>query len=172
MVTEILRNIFHFALLVLLQALVINNINLGSYLIPLPYVMFILMLPFETPILAVLFSSLMLGLILDSFNDTQGIHAAACTLTGFSRIYVLNLFAPREGYDAVLKPTVAHMGLAWFASYTLILIFIHHFSFFFLEIFKFTEFFSTLFRTLLSTLTTFGFIYLFQFLFYRNKAQL
>jgi hypothetical protein len=107
------------------------------------------------------------------FYDTQGMHAAACITMAFVRSFVLELFAPREGYDEQLKPTIAYMGVGWFSSYALVLILVHHFVLFYIEAFTFAEFFRTLLRVLGSTIATFGFIYLMQFLFYRpNKNRI
>ena len=105
------------------------------------------------------------------FYDTAGIHAAACTLIGFSRFYVLKLLAPREGYDLGLTPTIDSMGNLWFVMYAASLIFIHHLFFFYLEIFRFNEFFRTLLRVSLSTIGTFIFVYVIQFLFYKSSQH-
>ena len=79
---------------------------------------------------------------------------------------ILQLLSPREGYDESLKPTVAYMGAAWFISYALLLIIVHHFVLFYIEAFTFHEFFRTFMRVLGSTIATFAFVYLLQFLFH------
>lgn len=171
MINEILKNTARFILLVLLQVVIVQNIRLGGYLILFPYVLFILLLPFEMNKLMVLFLSFLLGLTVDMFYDTAGMHAAACTLMGFSRNYVLRFIAPREGYDPGQAATVEHMGITWFVTYAGILIFIHHLFFFYLEIFRFGEFFRTLLRVILSSMGTFVFIYVIQFLFYKTDRK-
>jgi hypothetical protein len=85
---------------------------------------------------------------------------------------VLKLLSPREGYDESFKPTVAFMGGVWFTSYALMLIFVHHFLLFYIEAFSFQEFFRTFMRVICSTLSTFGFVYMLQFLFYRSNERL
>lgn len=148
-----------------------QNIRLGPYVILFPYVLFILLLPFETPKLAVLAIAFITGLSIDVFYDTAGLHAAACTLVGFLRYYILKLLAPREGYDAGLSPTIESMGPVWFITYSGIIIFIHHLCFFYLEIFRFNEFFSTLLRVILSSVCTFALVYVIQFLFYSPRKN-
>jgi len=167
MISDVLKNIGRFTVLVLLQVLIVKNINLGRYFIFFPYVLFILLLPFNTPKPLTLVLAFVLGLSIDMFYDTQGMHASACLTMAFVRSIVLELFAPREGYDEQLKPTITYMGVGWFSSYAVILILIHHFVLFYIEAFTFHEFFRTLLRVLGSTVATFGFIYLMQFLFYR-----
>lgn len=171
MTTEILKNILRFLVLILLQVLIIQNINLSGYIILLPYVMAILILPFETNKLLVLFASFLLGMCLDFFYDSSGLHASACTIMGFSRYYVLKYIAPREGYDIGVKPTIEDMGLEWYIRYAGTLVLLHHFFLFYLEIFRFSEFFKTLLRVILSSVGTLGLIYLIQFLFYSNRRR-
>lgn len=171
MINEVIRNSIRFILLVLLQVLIVQNIHLGAYVILFPYVLFILLLPFETPKLLVLLIAFFTGLVIDMFYDTAGIHAAVCTLVGYSRHYVLKLLAPREGYDAGFSPTIQSMGPVWFITYSATIIFIHHLVFFYLEIFRFSEFFTTLLRVLLSTIGTFAFVYVIQFLFYKTAKK-
>jgi rod shape-determining protein MreD len=170
--SDVIRNIIRFFILVLLQVLIVQNIRLGSYIILLPYVLFILMLPFETPRLMLIGISFFLGIVIDMFYDTAGMHAAACTLMGFMRYYLLKFIAPRDGYEQGLQPTVDDMGSAWFITYAGILIVTHHLFFFYLEVFRWSEFFKTLFRVILSSMGTFVFVYTIQFLFYkRSRAR-
>ncbi len=156
-------------MLILVQVLIIQNINLSSYVILLPYVLIIILLPFEFSRLSVLFISFFVGVCIDYFYDSSGLHASACTIMGFSRYYILKFISPRDGYDLGVKPTVNDMGLAWFLSYAGLLILVHHFFFFYLEVFRFNEFFRTFFRVFLSSIGTFVLIYLIQFLFYTNR---
>ncbi len=171
MISDVLKNIGRFTILVLLQVLIVKNINLGRYFIFFPYILFLLLLPFNTPKPLTLILAFILGLTIDMFYDTQGMHAAACITMAFVRSFVLELFAPREGYDEQLKPTITYMGVGWFSSYAIILILIHHFVLFYIEAFTFHEFFRTLLRVIGSTVATFGFIYLMQFLFYRPNSN-
>lgn len=171
MINNIIKNSVRFIVLVLLQVLIVQNIRLGSYIILFPYILFILLLPFETPKLGVLLCAFLIGLTIDMFYDTAGMHAAACTLIGFSRYYVLKLLSPREGYEPGLTPNIDSMGSVWFITYALLIIFIHHLFFFYLEIFRFNEFFRTLLRVFLSTIGTFCFVYVVQFLFYKTERN-
>ncbi len=97
MTIDILKIISRFFFLILLQVMVLNNVQFNGFINPFLYVMFILMLPFETPNWLVLIIGFILGLIIDSFGDTMGMHAAACTAMGFARKTVLKFFSPLEG---------------------------------------------------------------------------
>ena len=171
MVNEIFRNIIRFITLVLVQVLIIKNIELGRLINPFIYVLFLIILPFETPKWALLFIAFFLGITIDMFYDTAGLHAAACVLMAYIRPGVLKLFSPRDGYESGTQPTVQYLGVPWFLSYAGILVVIHHFFLFYLEIFRFTEFFSTFFRVIISSLFTMFLIIVIQYLFNRKKEQ-
>jgi cell shape-determining protein MreD len=170
-ITELLRNIFRFVALVLVQVLIIKNIELGRFINPFIYTLFLIILPFETPKWAILFIGFILGLTIDMFYDTAGLHAAACVVMAYMRPGILKLFSPRDGYESGTQPTIQYLGIPWFLSYSAILVVSHHLVLFYLEIFRFSEFFSTLLRVIISSLATLLLIVVIQFLFNRKKEQ-
>lgn len=169
MTIDIFKNIFLFFLMILLQVLVLNNIQFSGYINPFLYVLFILMLPFEAPKWLVLFASFLIGLGVDMFSDSIGIHAAASTFMGFCRPYVLNIIKPRDGYEFNTQPTIRDMDVRWYITYSGILVFLHHFVFFYIEIFRINEFFSILTRVVLSSFFTILLIILAQLLFTSSR---
>src|SRR4051812_47059133 len=171
MVSELFRNIFRFIILVLVQVLVIKNIELGRFINPFIYILFLIILPFETPKWALLFIAFLLGITIDMFYDTAGMHAAACVMVAYVRPGVLKLFSPRDGYESGTQPTIQYLGVPWFLSYSAILVVLHHFILFFLEVFHFTEFFSTFFRVIVSSFFTLLLIVVSQYLFNGKKEQ-
>ncbi len=171
MLNEIIRNIIRFILLVAVQVLIINNIELGRFINPFLYILFIIILPFETPKWLVLLSAFLIGITVDMFTDTGGMHAAACVFMGYIRPGILKLFSPRDGYEFGTQPTVQYLGIPWFLSYAGILVFAHHLILFYIEIFRFSEFFSTLLRVIISSIFTLLLVIVTQYLFYRKKNQ-
>jgi rod shape-determining protein MreD len=164
MINGILRLIGIFILLLLLQVLLFNNIEFSGYVNPYVYIMFILLLPFEIPAWLILVLSFVTGLIIDIFSGTPGMHSSATVLAGFSRPYVLRVISPRDGYEPGEDPSMVFYGFRWFLIYTSIIVLIHHTALFYLEVFRFTDFFRTLLRVLLSSLFTVTFILLFEFI--------
>jgi glucan phosphoethanolaminetransferase (alkaline phosphatase superfamily) len=67
------------------------------------------------------------------------------------------------------SPSLKNQGIKWFAYYSIILILVHHSALFYLEIFRFKEFFQTLLRVLLSSLFTLLLVFLSEYLFYSAK---
>ena len=171
MLNQIIRNIIRFVVLVSVQILIIKNIELGRFINPFFYVMFIVVLPFETPKWLLLFSGFLLGITIDMFYDTAGMHAAACVFMAFIRPSVLKLFSPRDGYEFGTQPTIQYLGVPWFLSYSAILIVAHHLILFYIEIFRLSEFFSTLFRVIMSSIFTLLLVVISQYLFYSKKEQ-
>jgi hypothetical protein len=171
MIQEIIKYGFRFLILVLLQVLIFKNIYLGRFILLLPYLLFIISLPFAANRLLVLFLSLLLGLTLDIFYDTEGIFGAACVLTGFLRYYILNFLTPRDGFTDTAVPSSQTMGWPTYIAYAATLVLAHHFLFFYLEIFRFNDFFTTLFKVVVSSLFSLVLIVIMQFLFYRNSSS-
>lgn len=162
------RNIINFVVLVLIQILIFNNIQLSGYINPYIYILFILLMPFETPGWLLLILGFILGFSIDIFSDTMGMHTIATTLMAFVRPFILDIIAPHDGYKPGTKPRMSYYGLSWFFKYTAILTVIHHFVLFYIEIFHFGGFFPTLLRVILSSAVTLSIIILSQLIVYRQ----
>lgn len=171
MLNSITENAVRFIALVFFQVLILNNIELGGSLNPFLYVLFILMLPFDTPEWLVLIFGFVIGLTIDMFTDTLGMHTSATVFLAFSRKFILRVMAPRDGYETTFRPSVRKMGLQWFLIYASILVFIHHFVLFYLEWFRFSDLFYTFIKVLFSSLLTLVLILITQFIFITPKER-
>jgi hypothetical protein len=101
--------------------------------------------------------------------NTYGMHSSATIFLAFLRPYMLRMLADREDVDKKGNPSLSGNGFVWFLKYVSILVFAHHLMLFFIEAFSFSTFFSTLWRTLLSSVTTTIFIFIAMLLF--DKKQ-
>jgi len=162
-----INSVFRFgliaAVLILFQLLVLNNIQFSGFVNPYVYIMIILLLPSLTPAWALLLISFFTGLVIDLFSGSPGMHASATVMAGFARPYVLRLIAPRDGYESGSDLSMPAYGLRWFFTYATIIIVIHHTTLFFVEVFRFTDFFRTILRILLSSVFTLGFVLLIEY---------
>lgn len=163
MINSVLRFGLIFIILVLLQVLLFNNIQFSGYINPYVYLMFILLLPVEIPSWLLLFLSFVTGMIIDLFSGSSGIHTSATLLAGFVRPYVLRLSSPRDGYEPGANPSMLVYGFKWFFLYILVMVLVHHTALFYLEVFRFTDFFRTMLRVLLSSAFTITFILLIEY---------
>jgi rod shape-determining protein MreD len=163
MINSVLRFTLIFILLILLQVLLFNNIQFSGYVNPYVYLMFILLLPLEIPSWLLLLLSFFLGLIIDFFSGSPGIHTSATVLAGFARPYVLRIISPKDGYESGPDPSMVTYGFRWFFFYTLLMVLIHHTTLFYFEVFRFTDFFRTMLRVILSSIFSLTFILLIEF---------
>jgi len=162
-------NIIRFVFLIFFQVLILNNINLGGYINPFFYIYFILLLPFSTPRWALLGLAFLLGLGIDIFTNTPGLNAAACVAMAFARPFVINLISTSTESLVGINPTIKNQGIKWFFYYALILILVHHLILFYLEIFRFNEFFQTMFKALISSAMTLLLVLITEYLFFQSS---
>ena len=157
-----------FVILVILQITIFNDIQISGYINPYFYLLFIVLLPFETAGWVMLLSAFFLGLTIDLFMFTYGMHTMACVLIAYLRPRILKSISPRDGYDSGSLPRIHYYGLRCFIIYTFIVVAIHHFLLFYLEMFRLADFFHTFLRALLSTIFTVTFIVISQYFIYRK----
>jgi rod shape-determining protein MreD len=149
----VLQNIIRFILLVLLQVLVLNNIQFLGYINPYLYILIILALPVQMPRWVTLLLAFALGLIIDTFSNTLGMHAFATVLVAFLRNGIIKLFTSiEEGNNPT--PSFYTFGVSAYVKYVVVLVLIHHTTLFILEAFSFTNFWITLAKITLSSVVT------------------
>lgn len=164
-----LLGFIHFILIAAFQIFILNGVELFGYFNPMVYIWFILMLPTNTPKWLILVLSFAMGFTIDIFAGQLGFHAAALTLIGFIRPLFIKFFFSSKDLDNSLRPSISEMGLNAFLPYVAILVFIHHFLYFTIEIFSLSEFFYTFIRVVLSSISTISIILLLDYLFIRQK---
>lgn len=166
----IIINIIRWFILLSVQIFLLKNMGFYDLSTPFIYVLFLLLLPFNIPNLLLYLLAFGTGLTLDSFYDTMGVHATACTLLAFVRISFINISINKDTLDEP-EPSLRNMGLQWFSLYAFLCIGAHHLILFFLESFKLTEIPYTLLRAALSVGFTMLLILLVEFIFYRKRAR-
>ena len=161
--------VVRFASLLLLQVLVFKQIQLGGSWFAstqlIVYPIFILLLPLKMPRSLVIFLAFILGLSVDMFYDSPGIHASASVLLGFMRPTILRGLAPSGGYDIDSNPTKRKYGVVWFAQYAGILLALHLFWYFCLEVFTPVYYDRILWGWITSWLASILLVMLYQFIF-------
>ena len=169
MTSPVLKNIIRFALLVLIQVFLLNKIQFNGYINPYFYVLFILSLPFTIRKWFLLVLGFLLGISIDYFSGTLGIHAAATVFMAFCRPGIIRLLGVKDDLEPGIEPSIRNFGFLWYFTYSGSLVFLHHLVLFYLEVFRFSEFFSTFLRVILSSIFSLVFILIAQYLFYRKK---
>lgn len=145
-------NIARFIILVLLQVTIISNINFMGYINPYLYIWFILLLPIKTAQWKVIFYSFLIGLTIDIFQDSGGVNAAASLVIAYLRPMILR-FSFGISYE---HQTVRFQNTPFKHRFTyiFIMVLIHHFVLFLLEVFNLSDLIFVLKKTLFSSIFT------------------
>jgi len=151
--SEIYINFIRFVLLAFLQILLFNHINFLGYINPYIYILFILLYPLSGNKSLLILLSFLLGLSIDIFSDSGGIHAAASVFIAYIRPWILKFsFGISYEYNMV---KINKVPLTERLTYIISMVLLHHFVLFLLEIFSFSHILllvkSTLFSGIFST---------------------
>lgn len=169
--SQLVRNIIRFIGFILLQVYVLNQVPpLHQFITPYLYFLFILWLPFSTPRLVLLIISFLLGVTLDYFMGTPGLHAAPCVLIAYLRPFLINLLISQEGAELnYAEPSIRSLGWAPYSLYVLILTFLHHFYLVLLEWLHFGTFLYFLGKVAGTTGISLLLIFIAEMLFFRKQ---
>jgi hypothetical protein len=167
----ILKHSVRFVFLVFLQALVLNQLEIGFGIHIMVYPLLILLLPFETGLTLLLFIAFAAGILIDSISNTYGLHTSALLMVAYFRPIIFKMFAPREGYDPLKESNIYEMGARWYYYVFGILLLIHHFWFFLMEIFRLDQTLFVFQKTLLSLPLSFLASLILQMLFIRKPKE-
>ena len=141
-----------FLVLALVQVLVLNNVNFMGYINPYLYILFILTYPVKTNRVLFIFLSFLLGLCIDIFSDSGGVHAAASVFIAYIRPPVLKFsFGMIYEHQTIkFSQTEAGNRLIYFSILTVV----HHLILFSLEVFSASSIILILQKTLFSSIFT------------------
>ena len=156
------RIIGRFALLLLIQLLVLNHVFLGGYTF--------LMLPTNMKRIPLLLIAFGTGLLVDVMNNMLGFHALACTVVAMMRILFADRILTRGEPTAIDRPSIYSVSPQYFISYMLILVASFYLIFFTVELFGFRSFGSVLLATIFSTVVTSLLAVLYQFIFLKKET--
>ncbi|MFM7566487.1 MAG: hypothetical protein ACKO4K_07050 [Flavobacteriales bacterium] len=155
----------------LLQAFLFNQVSMGwgAQVFALP--LLIMMLPFTLSVFWLMLIGFVLGILIDSFSNTYGLHASTLVLVAYLRPLFFAIFCPREGYDPLKSPNIQDMGFTWyFIIYTFLLL-ISLVWFYGLEIFRFSETLLMLRNIATSFVISLCMAVLFQLSLYKLRAR-
>ena len=150
---DYLYEILLFAILILLQVLVFNQISIFGLATPFLYIYFLLKLPMGRNVFYVIIMGFLMGFIIDIFLDTPGINAAATTLIAAMRKPLLHLFFTKEEFENFVPGIYSALGP--FIRFTVLSVVIHQTVLFGLEAFSLFNLNILLLRLVSSILLTF-----------------
>ena len=150
--SALLINSARFILLIALQILLFNNINFLGYINPYPYILFIILYPANSNKTGLLVASFLLGLTVDMFCNSGGVHAAASLILAFFRpsIFKFSFGLSYEYQTVKINDVLTPQRF----SFILIAVLIHHFVLFLLEYFALSYILEILIKTAISSVFT------------------
>lgn len=166
---RIFISVLGFILFLMAQVLLLKNLVLFGSAFCFLYVLYILLLPVDLKIIPTLLIGFALGLSVDFFYDTMGIHTASILVIAFVRKQWLSILTPTGGYDEDLSPNMLNMGLGWFFTYALPIFLLYNGLFFFIESWGTQLFFPVLQKIMASVIFVFLMSIIVQLLFYRRR---
>ena len=159
---EIIRSVLSFLVLIIFKVLILRQVVLFDTAFCFLYIAAILFLPYEIDSVWLLIICFATGLLIDSFYNTFGVHAAATVLVGYVRPFVLRAQFAQKNVDSRLELTLSQLGFVPFLAYTGSLVLLHHAALFFIETNNIGLFLPTVLKTVASALFTLVAIFLMQ----------
>ena len=132
MINHILRSAIYFVVFVLIQVLILNNIHFMRIATPFLYLYIILKLPVGESRSEQLFLAFLAGLLVDVFSNTPGMHAFACTLAGFWREGLIQMYMGKDLPEGIY-PSYRTFGYGGFFRFVLTFVILHHTALFLIE---------------------------------------
>jgi hypothetical protein len=155
-------------LILSLQILVFNTLNITGYINPYIYPLIIILLPFDIAGWLLLVLSASVGLFIDLFTGTLGLHLFSLVLMGGLRPSIVK-FLSLDRFDPDASINVKQYGLIVSIVFLSILFSVHHFSYFIMESFSHSGFGHTLLRATSSAFVSIIFSVIILLLFYNSK---
>ena len=170
--SSIIKHIYRFLILVLTQVLILNNVFFLGYINPYIYILFIMLLPFNTAKWLLLILSFGLGICVDAFQNSIGIHTFSCVLIAYFRTNILNVLLPqlKSKKQTNLEFSLQEFGFQRAFIYTGSMVLIHHFTLFSLESFR-PELISIFLRTVSSSIVSVLLLIIIQYFMFKDTKR-
>lgn len=144
---------FLFLSLLFLQVFVGNTVLLFGYINPYIYISFVILYPLRRERYLFLTLSFLLGLCIDFFSDSGGIHAFALLFVAYIRLFFVRIIFKKTEPDYLLFD-LKQEPIGNVFNYVMILILIHHFILFSFANFSLKNFSTVAANTLYASLFT------------------
>jgi hypothetical protein len=150
---NIIKEIGHLLLVFALQVLLFDHLHIGSLGIVMMYILFLINLPTRTPRWAEMLIGVGVGMMMDIWHSSLGIHMAACVALTFVRpILLTNAIQDIERIKDNLS--IQNIGPAEYTKCAVLLTVLHHFIVFSLEMWSIHMWWMVLLQTLVSSAMT------------------
>jgi rod shape-determining protein MreD len=157
-----------FFFLLFLQVFLLNNINFLGYVNPYLYIAFVFFYPLRENRFTFLLTTFLLGISVDFFSDSGGIHAFSILCIGYIRLFFIRVFFRKLPADfPFFNLQLEAFGKVF--NYVVTLTVIHHFIFFSFANFSIQNISHVLLNTLFSSIFTLILFFLGTYIFTKNQ---
>lgn len=161
-----IKQIGRYILVMLLQVLLLDQLQLWGACHPYLYILCLLMMPITLPHSVSMVIGAAVGLVMDIFCNSLGVHTAACILLMFIRPYLIGVIVNDK--DRLNEQiSLRAIGMEALIKYVVILVLIHHLTVFLLAAWSWTHIGFVLLETLVSSLITISLIIAYNALRYK-----
>jgi rod shape-determining protein MreD len=157
-----------FVFLVFLQVFVLNNILFLGYVNPYLYIIFIFLYPLKKNRFSFLLLSFALGLSIDFFSDSGGIHAFSILTIAYFRLFFIKVFLRKFELDyPFFELNLEPFGKKF--NYVVTLTMLHHLLLFSLANFSFQNISQVILNTVYSSMFTLVLYFLSIYIFSKKQ---
>ena len=169
MIKQLYKYIVLMPVFIFIQVYILNEVMFGGYHNPYCYIMLIICLPQVTPRWFLLVFAFLLGFFIDVFEGSIGFHSSAAVFMAFLKPAVEKAVIPKNTINGEQDLFLQKLGFKMFAVFSLLLIFIHHSSYFLLAYFDFSV--KIFGKIIMSSIITFAIILICQFFFFKPDTR-
>ena len=147
------KQIGRYVVVMLLQVLLFDQLQLWGACHPYIYILCLLMMPITLPHNVDMLIGALVGLVMDVFCNSLGVHTAACILVMFVRPYLIGALVNDK--DRLTEQiSLRSIGMEAILRYVVIMVIIHHLMVFALAAWSWSHIGFVLLETLVSSLIT------------------
>ena len=160
------KQIIRYIIVMALQVLLFDQLQLWGACHPYVYILCLLMMPITLPHSVSMVIGAAVGLVMDIFCNSLGVHTAACILLMFIRPYLIGVIVNDK--DRLNEQiSLRAIGMEALIKYVVILVLIHHLTVFLLAAWSWAHIGFVLLETLVSSLITISLIIAYNALRYK-----
>ena len=161
-----IKQIGRYILVMLLQVLLLDQLQLWGACHPYLYILCLMMMPITLPHSVSMIIGAVVGLVMDIFCNSLGVHTAACILLMFIRPYLIGAIVNDK--DRLNEQiSLRAIGMEALIKYVVIMVLIHHLTVFLLAAWSWAHIGFVLLETLVSSLITISLIIAYNTLRYK-----
>lgn len=147
------KQLGRYIVVMLLQVLLFDQLQLWGACHPYIYVLCLLMLPITLPHSVDMLIGAAVGIIMDVFCNSLGVHMASCILLMFIRPYIIGaIVSDKDRLNEQIS--LRAIGMDAMIKYVIILVLIHHLTVFFLAAWSWQHIGFVLLETMVSSIIT------------------